>query len=466
MKKTNIKESSLFRPIWCIFIGFFYFTVFCLQISFAQGISLDNEGEDKLITIPQGIGMVLKDNRLIKIALPDNEMALQNSLIARSALLPHLNANISQTFNRFQPAAKLGSLIAPSFNKSYLSYGFDVYQTLFDFGKSLSNFKASRDLWQASIANTESIKRIATLEFIVAYFDLLEAGKMIIVWGKEVDSINSYLKDIENLYRQGSVVKNDLLSAKVRLADAKQKLISARNEFEVVKARLNNILALPLTYSIKVQDIEMAPPHFPEMEEAWKISQLQRPEINFYENQIKASGEIEKAKAMENFPTIYADAGYSYMKNDFQLHQNNASIELGAKMNLFDGGASTAELLKERAHRRQLKDQKDKIIEDIKFEIEDSYFGLKNAIEKVSVAKEAVMQAEENVRFYRAKYNSGSATTTDVLEAITLETRAQTNYYNDDYELKQGYAKLIYSMGIDLSLLYERMESGNGTKKQ
>ena len=48
----------------------------------------DNQG--RLVTLSGGIQIVLKDNRLIKIALPDNEMAYQDSLMARSALLPRL----------------------------------------------------------------------------------------------------------------------------------------------------------------------------------------------------------------------------------------------------------------------------------------------------------------------------------------------------------------------------------------
>jgi outer membrane protein len=311
---------------------------------------------------------------------------------------------------------------------------------------------------QARQANTESVKRVATLEFIVAYFNLLEAEKMITVSEKEVESLFAYLNDIEHLYEQGSAVKNDLLPAQVRLADARQKLFSARNEREVIAAHLNNILALPLREKIEVEDIAMQPPQFPEMEAAWKIAQAQRPEVAFYGDLIKASAAAERAKAVENFPIFFADGGYNHTQNQFQVHENNLSLQLGAKLNFYDGGAARADLLKERARQKQLKAQQDNLVEDIKFEIEDSYFGLKNACEKVLVAKDALAQAGENVRVNRVKYSVGSATSTDVLEAITLETRAQTNYYSDDYELKRNYAKLMYSMGIDLSLIYETIE--------
>ena len=127
-------------------------------------------------------------------------------------------------------------------------------------------------------------------------------------------------------------------------------------------------------------------------------------------------------------------------------------------MDLYDGGRARADLLQERAKGSQLKEQKEKLIEDIKFEIEDSFFGFKNASEKIVVAKDSLEESDENVRFYRVKYTAGSATPTDVLEAISLQTRAQVNYYSADYELKRSYAKLMYSMGIDLALIYEVME--------
>lgn len=416
----------------------------------------------KLITIQEGIATVLKDNRLIKITLFDNDMAYQDSLVARSVLLPNLNLTAVKTYNQYQGKMKFGSQEVPTSNKNPFSFGVDVYQTLFDFGKSLSNYRASKDLLKATKAHTESVKKVATLEFIIAYFNFLETEKMITIYEKEIDSLSSYLKDMESLYEQGSAVKNDLLPAKVKLADARQKLISAQNEKEIARARLNNILTFPLRENTQAQDISMEPPELPDMEAAWTTAQDKRPEIAFYTDQISASVSSERAKAVENFPVLFADGGYTYSQNNYQVHKDNISASLGVKMNFYDGGASRAELLKERSRQQQLKEHKDKIIDDIKFEIEDSYFSLKNACEKVTVAKDAVEQADENVRAYRVKYMAGSATSTDVLEAITLQTRAQTNYYSADYELKRNYAKLEYSIGMDLLSVYEKL--GKETK--
>lgn len=417
----------------------------------------DVKGRD--ITLSQGIKIVLADSRLIKISLMDNEMVYQDSLMNRSALLPHVSLNAAQTYLRYQPASKFNTSEVNTAEKDSLSYGLSVYQTLFDFGKSLSDYKASREIIKARQAGTESVKRMAVLEFITAYFDLLETYKLIAVLEKEVASLTAYLNDIDHLYEQGVVVKNDVLPARVRLADVKQKLIAASNAKEVALSHLNNILSLPLKEKLSPTDIDMKSVDFPEMESAWNMAKVQRPEVLFIEDQVKASKAAERSKGAGNLPVIYADGGYSYAQNRYQVHQDNYSLVLGAKMDLYDGGLARAQVLKERDRQKQLELQKDKLIEDIKFEIESSYFALKNSYEKVSVARDVLDQAQENVRFYRTKYTAGSAAPTEVLEAIAQEAIAQTNYSSNDYEVKRSYAKLMYSMGIDLSLIYEKMEN-------
>jgi len=138
---------------------------------FGEGLTLKpEEGAGKLITICQGIEMTLKNNHMIRVALPENEMAYQDSLMARSALLPNLNITATKQYSQFQPVAKIESQNAPTADKDPFAYGFDVYQTLFDFGKNIFNYRASKDLAEAQKANTETVKRLATLEFITAYF--------------------------------------------------------------------------------------------------------------------------------------------------------------------------------------------------------------------------------------------------------------------------------------------------------
>ena len=458
----NSKHKIILRFFFLVLILFSF-----SRVCYSEGAQPGTEKpqETRLITIPEGIRILMKDSHLLKASFADDDMALAQTLMARSALLPQVSASIVESFLRYQPGAKIGGVTAPTAEKRSLSYGFAVYQTLFDFGKSLSNYRATQELFGAQKAKTESVRKLAILEFIIGYFDILESEKMIAVSQKELESLNSYLYDIEHMYQEGAAVKNDLLPAKVRLADAKQKLIANRNLRENLAARLNNMLSLPLLNKISVQDVEMEVPSVPDLDKARETASQHRPEITILSDQIKASVLTQKANNANNYPVVYAQGGYTYAQNKYQTHQDNMNFNLGASIDLFDGGLTKAEVNKERAHQMSLSEQKAKLTDDINYEIESSYIGFKDAQEKVLVAEDALKQAEENVRVTRVKYTEGIATTTDVLEAIALQTSAQTNYYTAEYELKRNYTKLMYSMGIDLALIYDTMER-NGYKPQ
>lgn len=424
----------------------------------AEGLTGLDGRPARLLTISEGITLVLKDSRLVKIETAGKNMSFEDTMLALSPLLPHLSASITKTYNRYVPEMIFGATEVPMGDKNPLSGSFCIYQTLFDFGKSISNYKASTEILGARKASVESVTRTVTLEFIVSYFDLLETEKMITVAQKEVESLSSYLNDMEHLYAQGVIVENDLLSAKVKLADAKQKLIASTNRREIAAAGINTMLTIPLTENIATKDMGMDIPKLPELNSAWMSAEVKRPEIVFFNRQLRSSTFRERAKSVQNLPTVFVDGGYSYNQNQYMVHQDDTYVRFGAKMELYDGGATGAEIMKERYLKDQLQEQKNKIVEDIRYEVKRSFLGLKDAIEKLAVAKGALAQAEENVRFYRIKYNNGAATSTDVLEAINLQTKAETNYYSADYELKRCYARLVYSMGNDLISIYNETE--------
>jgi len=420
-----------------------------------------NAEEGRLITLADGINRLLKSNRLLNIAVFDKYIALEDANVARSAFFPQINASVSQTFLNHQPAAKFGAESVNTAQRESVAFEIDVYQTLFDFGKSLFLYEASTDLVSASEAKTEAVRRIAVLQFIMNYFDLLESEKMISVAEKEVESLTAYLNDITHLYEQGAAIKNDLLPAKVKLADAQQRCIAARNARITAAARMNTLLAIPLREKIRVEDISEDVSGIPVIEEARKAAQTARPEIQMVEKQLSASLLGEKAKIAESYPSVFVDGGYAYSENRYQVHQDNAFLQVGAKTNLFNGGATKAAIQKERLKYQQILEQKNKLSEDIEYEIEDSYYALKNALEKRSVSKEVLAEAAENVRVNRVKYSEGSATATEVLEAITLQTNAQTNYYAAEYDVKRSHATLMYSMGTDLAVRYDAHKKGS-----
>ena len=285
----------------------------------------------------------------------------------------------------------------------------------------------------------------------------LEAEKLVRVAEKEVESVGAHLRDARNLYENGVITKNDLLQAEVRLSDAQQRLLNAKNLRSINASRLNTALSRPLTTEVQVLDLAEAPAAhvIPEREKAWETALDQRPEIRIVDYTMKSLGFEEVSRKSEYYPRFFAGASYDYTENRFQVHQGNASLLLGMTVNLFSGGSTRAEVLKIEHQKTQLLEQRERLGDEIRLEVERNILDLRSALERIRVTKDAAGQAEENLRINRVRYEEGVGTATEVLDAVTLLTVAETNYYRSLYDFRRAESAVLYSIGRDLSEVYK-----------
>jgi outer membrane protein TolC len=219
-------------------------------------------------------------------------------------------------------------------------------------------------------------------------------------------------------------------------------------------SNINSILARPIYAGVQVVDVPANISHVVELEKAWDTAGKERSEIKMTDNQLKILNFQETAARSEYYPTLFAQGGYNYTENRYQFPSDNWSLIFGVHLNVFSGGSTKAGVSKVLYEKEQLLEQKKKLIDDINLEVEKSYLDLKNALEKIQVTKDAVSQGEENLRINKIRYEEGVGTSTDVVDAITLLTTAETNYYRAVYELQRAGAGLRYAMGLDLVSTY------------
>ncbi len=409
-------------------------------------------GAKQKISMTDGLTMATQDNRVVQIALLNTEIASTDVSFARSRLLPSVRTSLSHTTLAYQPAVLLGDqkLSAKTSNRSFLTYDVTVYHTLYDFGGRSSLLEASKTAMKVAKADLERTRNAIALDFVTAYFDLLEAERLVVVGEREVESFRSHAAVAKSLYEEGTITRNDLLEAEVRLSDARQRLLSAQNLRAVTASQLNTILARPLTDEIEVSDPPASSGVSIGLEDLWKSAETERWELKILDDEMSITGLEEKAKKTEFFPSLFAQGGFNYTRNEFQLHESNWSFIVGMNLDIFSGGATVAELSKIRYRKQQLVEQKRKVLDDVRLEVKRNYLDMVNAEERVAVTKDAISQAEENLRINRLRYAEGVGIATEVVDAITLLTTAETNYHRAAYSLKRAEAALWYSIGADL----------------
>jgi outer membrane protein len=336
----------------------------------AQESSLD---EPEMLSLAGGLRIATDGNRVIKIALFNRNLASQDISIARSRFFPVANASANYTMLAYQPGAVFGPLSVPTADKDYPSYTVAVHQTLFDFWARESLYSASKESLELTNEDISRTKNLVALDYINSYFNLLEAGRMIEVGKHEVEALQSHQQTAKDLYDAGVITKNDLLQAEVRLSDAQQRLLTLKNQRIFSSSRINNILARPLTLVVVPVEVTEELPPMPVLEKLWESAMQQRPEIRIVDHQLKINDLQETAKRSEFMPAFFAEGGYNYTKNQFQLHEDNWSLVFGLTINLFNGGATRAEVSKIRLRSGQLREERNKLLDDIRLEVQRYY---------------------------------------------------------------------------------------------
>jgi outer membrane protein len=408
-----------------------------------------------LLSLPEGLKIAAADSRVIKIAVYNKDLASQDISIARSRFFPIVNAGANYTMLAYQPGAIFGPLSVRTADKDYPSYGINAHQTLYDFGARRSLYNASKESLGLTETDIFRTKNLIALDFTSAYFTLLESDRMVMVGQKEVDALRSHQQVAQNLYDAGSITKNDLLQAEVRLSDASQRLLTLKNQRAYNASRINNILSRPLISEVLPAEApeELLP--LPVLDKSWETAMLRRPEVNIVDHEMKINELQESAKRSEYMPTFFAEGSYNYSKNQFMIHDDNWSLVFGLNINIFSGGVTRAEVAKIRLRSDQLREERNKLLDDIRLEVQRYYLDENNARDNVTATKDAIRQAEENLRINKVRYEEGVGTATDVLDAISLLTVAEKNYYKALYDMRRAHAGLLYATGEDLTLAYK-----------
>ncbi len=417
------------------------------------------------LSLQEGLRLVTANNRSVRIALKQQDVAMADTLIARSPMLPTVNGSAGETLLAMQPKAIFDGITVPESEKDFYSYSLTVQQVLWDFEGNASRYGASKAILAASRFDTMRIRNFAALQFTFAYYDLLESQKMVQVAKDELARLQSHLKDAANLYNQGVITKNDLLQAQVRISDASQRLVSARNARDIMAARINDMLARPLETQFRPVDVPAGKVYYSgreggeispkDLSLAWQMAEEKRPEIAIVNETMRSLDLDRKAANSEYYPKFFAQGGYDYTKNHFVTPNGNWSLVLGLGINLYGGGITRAEIDKIDSQKEKLFEQKDKLTSDIRLEVETYSLDLQNALRRIEATKDAVRQATENLRINRIRYEEGEGTATDVLDALTLLTVAETNDYRAEYDFRKAEAGFLYSQGNDLAEVYK-----------
>jgi outer membrane protein TolC len=190
------------------------------------------------------------------------------------------------------------------------------------------------------------------------------------------------------------------------------------------------------------------------LDECFEVALKNRPELKFATLKAMQAGKLVRAAQSEYLPTLNIIGNYtrfgdnpSVSGSDFKDAESWYVMGV-ASWNFWEWGRTKFRVEASRAKENQALDAAKELNDQIALEIKNAYLMLQEAEKQIAVSKLVIEQAEENFRIAEERYKERIATSTEVLDAQTLLTKAKAEYANALGDYNINYAKMQRSMGI------------------
>ena len=289
-------------------------------------------------------------------------------------------------------------------------------------GNQLAKIGTKAAKLQEHLAETEVRKNTETYYWLIV--SLKEKLKTIAEAEKQVKAIQA---DVQVAVEAGVAVKNDLLRVDLEKKKLESNRIKVENGISVAK------LMLARQMNLGDSDFDLAEASLDNIHppEEYRISTDEAVERRAESKLLAVNREVaEKERSMERgktLPTVAVGASLLY-QNLLDDDAVNGILFASVTVPISDWWSNSYSTAKYdlKAQKAAIDEAENKNL--IKVDIDAKWNTLEESFRQIEISKDAVAQAEENLRMQREFYNAGTATLSNLLEAETLRQQASDSY--------------------------------------
>lgn len=410
-------------------------------------------------TLAAVIEYALKNNPRIRISAKDIETETYGIDAARAERMPRIDFGSGATRYRYPTPLTPLVISKPS------DFGVDIpdfERNIYDAGGSfrLPIFRGGRLYRAVRVAemrkalaqdNYVTTKQDLAYNLASVFFKIAELEQLLRAHEASVQALEAHKRDVGIMLKAGSVAYVDLLKTDVELSHAIERRLVVKNNLESAYELLKTLMGMDNTNkTIVIAHEKTSPGVYPALDESLSRALAQRSEYKAVTKKKTIFEERVKIAQAKRFPDIYAGGEYTGKAGDSLSFKENWYGGLRLSVPVFDGGLISAEVNKERAELQKVQEEERALKLAISKEVRDAYLNIVNADERIGVTEKAIDSARETMRVERLKYETGTGTTTDVIDAQTALLRAETDYCQALFDRETALAYLKRALGEDV----------------
>ncbi len=443
--------------------GFNSFLVMCLLTTSVMASDSVDKSASQSFTLDQAIDYAIANNPDLQIAIQRIEQADAQLGVALSAFYPQVSTKVGyETSNN--PAQVFSMIVAQrDFNSNSIANINDPgYRqnfrpeivgkvSLFRGGQDYQNSKAAALGIEAAEFERSSIHNALIQAVTATYYAHLAAIEAQKNAQNAIVAIESELKQTQLKHDAGTVLKSDVLSLEVKLAEAQESQIRTANGIETAKVNLVNLLGLPSlsVFNISSSSIFNSPKFTPSFNELLEQAMGQRPEVKAAAKQVEIAQ--YKVKSAQGAYLPKADAYVSYGQNSqtpgFSSSKENVTAGVAVEMDIFSGFSTQQQLRTAELKATEALETERKTKLAVEQEVKVAHLKLQESLARVHVTDLSVLSADEALRLVKEERKAEVVTVTRYIEAEVARNTAQSNSIAAHYDALSAEAALKKAIG-------------------
>jgi outer membrane protein TolC len=351
----------------------------------------------------------------------------------KSALLPHVVAETYANLQRISLNAYgltgLAVVALPEATGPFSNYDFHfgAQQNLVDL-QSYRKWKASEHIVDAAKLGYEGEVDLVILAVADLYLKSQSALARIDAAQSRVTNSDALYKLAKDKHDAGTATGVDVLRAQVQLANDKQALLAAQNQYKQSLLALARNLGMSPGTPLELADPLRYRP-LPELraESLVPAALLARPDYLALASQRQAVVEQQRANRARYYPKFSIFGGYGELGRNLGDFNSIGLIQGQIDITLFDRDRS-GEAQQLASQLKRVDYQIADLRRGIEEEIREALLNLQSTAEQVAVAKEGQDLAQRELELAQDRFQSGTTNNVEVVTAQDQLARAQENY--------------------------------------
>jgi len=388
-------------------------------------------------------------------ALLNERIAAEDVRQAQAAFLPKVSAPLSYIYT--SPALGLppGEPRGPSF---VTSDGIGVYDGLvnvsgdFDIaGRLRATLAKNRALLAAAHAGAEVARRELAQAVVEAYYGLALANVQFRAAQENLAAAEEFEHITSLLLSGGEVAAVDLTRAQLQTLTRRDELAKARSNEAVAAGSLRVFVGYEFSRPIVTTDLALALPVGSEYQQFKAEDVSRRPEFTQFEQQLRAARQEIRIARADRLPSL----GYSVnggfdtdsLKAPRLKEHTGVSAAITFSIPIFDWGASRSRQQQAQLRVEIAENERTLALRGFTQQFYAARAQVENAAARISLAREGVTKAQDNLTASIARYRAGEAQIVEVTDAQTTLVEQRSALYQAIFDYQTALARLRQATG-------------------